>query len=331
MTEAAAPPDEFALIARWLSHFDAPDTATMIPPGDDAAAVRPTPGHLLLATTDALVEDVHFRRKTWPAAALGHRALAVNLSDLAAMGARPRWALLALGLPGDVGTDWLDRVATGMAKGCREAGVSLVGGNVTGAAQVSFTLTLLGEARPDRVLRRSGARPGDVVFVSGTLGDAALGLESLKARRAMPRKLTDLERRHCRPTARVRLGCALAEARVASAAIDVSDGFIADLRHLLDASRVGAEIRLPDLPLSPAYRRATLGREDPLGPALYGGEDYELVFTAPQKRAAKIAEVARGARTAVRAVGRVIGEAGVHLVGADGRRVLAREAGFKHR
>ncbi len=325
------PLHEFELISAWLRPFRSDHRTVLVPPGDDAAVLRPGLGRVLVATTDALVDGVHFRSVIWPPRAVGGKAVAVNLSDLAAMGSKPCHALVALGLPSEFSEKWLRQAARGMASACSAAGVSLVGGNVTRASDLSFTLTLLGEAREDRLLKRSGARPGDIIYVSGTIGDSALGLESMLRRRHRPRRLNKLEARHCTPTARVELGLQLAGKRAASAAIDISDGLVADLGHLLAASGVGAEVLLEKIPLSLSYRRATAGTSNPFGAALSGGEDYELLFTAKPSRQEAIAAASRKAGVPVNPIGRIVEGKEARFIGLDGRLSKIGVGGWRHR
>ena len=322
--------DEFALISRWLEHFEGRGESVIIGPGDDAAAFEPASGRVVVATTDALIDGVHFRCDKWPPRAIGYKALAVNLSDLAAMGARPRYALLALGIPSSTSAGFLMRVARGMAEACRAFEVTLIGGNMSKASELSLTLTVLGEARPANLLRRSGASPGDLIWVSGTVGDSALGLDSLLNRRSVPKRLSVLEARHCMPTPRVDLGTELASGKIASAAIDLSDGLAADLGHILDSSGVGAEIHLLELPLSGMYRRMTRKARDPYGPAIAGGEDYEILFTAPRKHEPLVHEASRLSGVAVARIGRVTSRRGLRLIDPCGHDRNVSAGGWRH-
>jgi thiamine-monophosphate kinase len=274
--------------------------------GDDAALLAPPDGEWLAATVDAVVEGVHFDRR-FAAEDVGWKSLAVNLSDLAAMGARPLWALCALAVPLGADPRRLAGVGRGLARCARRHGIALAGGNVTRAAALSVTVTAVGAVAPGRALTRGGARPGDVLLVSGTLGDAALGLE----RGAPPAAL----RRQRRPLPRQALGQALAG--LATAAIDVSDGLLHDLGHLCAASGVGAEVRIDALPVSAAHRRAVRGRADPWALAAAGGEDYELLVAVPERRLARAAAAARATRTPLTPIGRVVRGRGVRpLLGA---------------
>jgi thiamine-monophosphate kinase len=303
----AAPPGEFQLIAAFTRALPLRGEGVLLGPGDDAALLRPPRGEALVATVDAVEEGVHFDGRFTPAE-VGWKALAVNLSDLAAMGARPLWALVALGVPAGATAARLAGVARGLAACARRHGVAVVGGNVTRAPGLSVTVTVLGAVEARRALRRDGARPGDAVLLSGTVGDAALGLA-----RGAPAALA---RRQRRPEPRLELGRTLRG--LASAAIDVSDGLVQDLGHLCRASGVGASLRLAELPLSPAYRRATAGQDDPWRAALSGGEDYELCVTVPQRHLATALRRARQIGVPLQAVGTVTRARGVQVARPDG-------------
>ncbi len=244
--------------------------------GDDAALLRPAPGEELVATTDTLVSGVHFPRDC-PAAAIGHRALAVNLSDIAAMGAEPRWALLALTLP-EADESWLAEFAAGLGGLAREHGVALVGGDTT-RGPLCITVQLLGAVAQGRALRRDGGQAGDAVLVSGTPGDAAAGLAQLQHRLQVPPAWEQaLRERFLYPTPRLALGARLHE--FASACIDVSDGLLGDAAKLAAASGLGVRLEWEALPVSEALG-ATVGGERARELALSGGDDYELCFCVP--------------------------------------------------
>jgi thiamine-monophosphate kinase len=311
-------PGEFDLIQRFLACF--PRARVPVGPGDDCAVLAPTKGPLCV-TTDAVVEDVHFTRATFSPADIGHKALAVNLSDLAAMGAVPRWFVCALALPRDFPASALSALGRGMAALAREHRIALVGGNFTSARELSVTLTVTGElSRPP--LTRAGARPGDLLYVSGTLGDARLGLQQLQA--GVRRGPAVLRQR--RPQPRIALG--RVAARFASAGMDVSDGLAQDLGHLCAASRVGAALELDRLPLS-APVRAALGPEG----ALKGGEDYELLLAVPPARARAFERACARVGPAVTRVGVVTRERGLRFNGApggSGTRLRTPPSGFDH-
>ena len=300
---------EFDLIDAFLAPFGR-GTGVVIGPGSDCAAVEPARGKRLVATTDAVVEGVHFDLRRFSPEDVGWKALAVNLSDLAAAGARPRWFLCALGIPRKQRAEAVARrIARGMAALARQSGCALIGGNVSSASEWSVTITALGEAK--RPLARTGARPGDALVVVGRLGDAAAGL------RPLPHASGARAQRRPRPL--VREG--LLAARFASAAIDVSDGFLQDLRHLVDSSGVGAVVECSSLPLGRAARSLPDGMEL----ALTGGEDYALVLAVPRRKLAALRKVVDCAE-----VGRILRGSGVTLTELGQPRPLPRRAGFDH-
>lgn len=263
--------DEFELIRRFFAR-DANDADTDVGVGDDGAVITPTPGLLQVQVLDTLVEGVHFPANI-AAADIGYRAVAVNLSDIAAMGARPRWMTLALTL-WDKDELWVEDFAVGLFAAADEYGVALIGGDTTQGDSVVVSVNVTGEIEKDAALLRSGARPGDTVFVTGTVGDAAAGLELLQN----DRHDEYLVKRFLRPSARVATGRHLGGR--AHAAIDLSDGLLADLKKLLEASGVGAEIDVEEIPLSAALLDC-FDRERVFQFALTGGDDYELCFAAP--------------------------------------------------
>jgi thiamine-monophosphate kinase len=294
------PVGEFELIELFTRPLPLRGEGVIVGVGDDAAVLQPPRGERLVATSDAVFEGVHFDAR-FSAADIGWKALAVNLSDLAAMGARPLWALVALALPRDTDPVRVAGVARGLGACARAHGVAVVGGNVTRARQLSLTITVVGSAV--RPLLRDGARPGDAVMLSGTVGDAALGLK----RGAAP----SLTRRQRRPEPRLALGRELHG--LATSAIDLSDGLIQDLGHLCAVSKVGASVRLDELPLSAAYRRATRRAADPWGPALSGGEDYELCVTVPPRKVRAALAGAARAKTPLAVIGTILAGSGVQV------------------
>lgn len=300
--------DEFGLIDTFVSQFEVRPSPRG--PGDDCA-VLPSQGPSCV-TTDAVIEGVHFTRRSFSFEDVGHKALAVNLSDLAAMGARPGWFTVALGLPEDVGARELKKLGRGMSALAMLHGARLIGGNVTRALQLSVTVTLSGLLEGPPMLR-SGGRAGDALYVSGPLGEAAAGL-------VHPRALGLAQRR---PQPHVAFG--RLAARHASAAIDVSDGLAQDLGHLCRASGVGAELSAAALPLSDGLLRVVGSRQAALPFALRGGEDYVLLV-ATSHPARFEASMARAGFAAHR-VGALIAGEGVHV---DGVR-LRGKLGFSHR
>ncbi len=303
--------DEFELIRHFFARPGGSGVEIGI--GDDGAVLAPTADMHLVQVVDTLVEGVHFPAHLSPSD-IGFRAVAVNLSDIAAMGARPRWMTLALSLP-QADEGWLEAFAGGLHTAAAEFGVALVGGDTTRAPIVVVTVQVSGEIEPGKALRRDGARPGDTIYVSGTVGDAAAGLAGL----VNGAPVRELLQRFTRPAARVRLGQALHGS--ASAAIDISDGLYGDLAKLLGASGVGGEIHLDRLPLSaalvshvgPAARRRY---------ALAGGDDYELCFTA----AGPLPDTGI---VPVTAIGTVTAAPGI-VCRDGGRRVPFADAGYLH-
>ncbi len=317
---APAPPskNEFALIDLFTRALPLRGEGVVVGPGDDAAVLRLPAGEDLVATVDAVVEGVHFGPGFTPAD-VGWKALAVNLSDLAAMGARPLHALVALALPPGTPLRTVRGIAHGLGACARAHRVAVAGGNVTRARDLSVTVTALGAVPRGRAVLRAGARPGDLVAVTGTLGEAALGL--------LPRAPRALVRRQRRPTPRLAAGRALAG--LVRAAIDVSDGLAQDLGHLCRASGVGALVGLTDLPLSAAYRRMAAHLPDPYAPAVSGGEDYELVLAVPPQSLARARAAAARTGTPLTVIGRFVRGRGVRVVDPRGAAVPVA-AGHDH-
>lgn len=269
---------EFDLIARYFNRFRTARQDVLLGIGDDCALLTVADKQLLAVSTDTLVEGIHFLKNIEPAD-LGYKALAVNLSDLAAMGADPAWLSLALTLP-EVNTDWLEAFSDSLFEQLNYYGMQLIGGDTT-KGPLSMTLTIQGLVPAGRALTRGGASVGDWIFVTGTLGDSAAGLAILFDKL----QVLDLEsknfllKRHLRPQARVLQGQGLRD--LATAAIDISDGLISDLEHILNASGCGARIDLDLLPYSDVMKRY-VEPEQAMKWALTGGEDYELCFTVPE-------------------------------------------------
>ena len=308
---------EFDLIER-IRRRVGPSDSVPLGIGDDAAVIMPTPGMALVATTDTLVLDRHFTGD-WAPADIGHLALHANLSDLAAMGAAPRWVLLALTLPED-DPEWLEGFLDGFLGAAERADVVLVGGNIS-SGPLNIAVELLGEALPERIATRRGAQPGDRLVVTGTLGDAAA---ALALGREAPEAL--IARLH-RPEARVQAGKVLAES--ARALIDISDGLLADLGHLLD-DRLGAEIRLDDLPASAALRTAVPDPSQRWRFQAGGGNDYELLAALPPSAAAALDQLAEAAGVPMVEIGHVDDSARVRCLDADGTELADLAPGWDH-
>ena len=313
---------EFDLIAR---HFTRATPGAVLGVGDDCALLAPTPGMQLAVTSDMLLEGRHFSPQDGPAG-LGHKVLAVNLSDLAAMGATPRWATLSIALPvADEG--WLAAFARGFFRIAEQYGIELVGGDTT-RGPLTFSVTAIGEVPPGQALRRDGAQPGDDVWVSGTLGSAALALayrqgrlfmEQIDAAKVLPALYL--------PTPRVELGVALRG--VATSAIDISDGLLGDLGHILERSKVGASLNFAALPTHPVaqnYLHEAVARDC----LLAGGDDYELCFTAPAGSTDAVLAAAATAGVAVTRIGRITAEPGLTVTGPDGAPLAIDHTGYDH-
>src|SRR5437868_13565203 len=269
---------EFGRIRRFFAPLAGPGGLDL---RDDAALLDCAPGHQLVVTVDAIVAGVHYLPDD-PPDLVARKLLRVNLSDLAAMGARPRHYLLTTALPAAIGDDWVEKFAGGLAEDQRLYGIDLLGGDsVATDGPAVLSLTAIGEVAIGAEIRRSGARPGDQIWVTGTIGDALRGLAILRGTYpSLPaEQRTALIRRFQLPDPRVALGPRLAG--IAHAMLDVSDGLVADLGHICEASQVGASVALADLPLSPAAQQIAAGTPDlPLRLAT-AGDDYELLFTAP--------------------------------------------------
>ncbi len=305
--------DEFELIRRFFSHGDA-DSKVVMGVGDDGAVLEPTAGTYQVQVMDTVVEGVHFPVGFNPAD-IGYRVVAVNLSDIAAMGAKPRWMTLALSLR-EANEDWLEAFCEGLFAAAAEHNVLLVGGDTTQADQIVATIHMTGEAAPGELLWRSAARPGELIFVTGTLGDASAGLHGLQS--GQPDR--ELLSRFARPSARVSYGQKLIG--VASAAIDISDGLLDDLGRLLEASGCGAEIDIDALPISDALA-AGYSQEEARRFALTGGDDYELCFTTPAT------VVPDGGFMPVTVIGEVTDSPGI-VTRLDGEIVEVAESGYRH-
>ena len=312
---------EFELIAR---HFTRPVRRAALGVGDDCALLVPTPGMQLAVSGDMLVEGRHFLSTVAPER-LGHKALAVNLSDLAACGAEPLGYLLALALP-RADESFVAPFARGLHALADAYGIELVGGDTT-AGPLTICITVFGQVAPGRALLRSGAERGDDLWVSGTLGDARLALEVLRGRVALAGEDFETVRRAMElPLPRVALGMALCG--LASSAIDLSDGLVGDLGHVLKSSGVGAEVDLDALPRSAVLAAQPAALQQLC--LLAGGDDYELLFTAPPARADAVLAAAAAAGVAVTRCGRIVAGKGLCIVDSSGRELPLRFGGFDH-
>jgi thiamine-monophosphate kinase len=319
-------PSEFELIQQ---HFTHATPRTLLGVGDDAALINPSRGQVLAVAADMLVGGRHSFMNADPDS-FGHKALAVNLSAMAAMGAVPRWATLGIALP-KADARWVAAMSQGFMKLARKHGVDLIGGDTT-KGPLNLCVQIIGEVPVRQALRRDGAKPGDDIWVSGTLGDAALAVAAKNKRiKLKPAELKRAMRRLDWPVPRMALGAALRG--VARSAIDVSDGLIADLGHICERSAVAAVVAIERLPVSALMRRYC---ERPVARAalLGGGDDYELCFTAAPAKRSAVERAASRSGTKVTCIGRVIrapqGVCSVVVVDSDGLPVEARQKGFDH-
>ncbi|NOX81267.1 MAG: thiamine-phosphate kinase [Deltaproteobacteria bacterium] len=307
--------------------------------GDDCAVIEGRPGLVQLVTMDTLVESVHFDPDWHPPEKLGRKAVAVNVSDVAAMGGTPSFVLLSLGLPAGFDDQWVDRFLRGFTGSCREYGCLLIGGDtVRSPDRIVITVTVIGEAAADQVVYRSRARPGDTIWVSGSLGRAAAGLELCRAGASQSSDplLESLVEAHLDPRARTVAGRLLAASGLVHAMIDLSDGLATDLAHLCEESRAGAVVEAEKLPAGPAlYRASRLLHLDPVRLMVSGGEDYELLFTAGPAAGGDLLRLAAKAGVSFSPVGVITERSGVWLKRAGPGRDAVGEVridykGFDH-
>lgn len=307
---------EDQLIQRVMRRFPSIKQGLRVGIGDDAAVLRPRACTEWVVTTDAFLENVHFLRKVHPAKAVGYKALARATSDIAAMGARARYFFLTLGLPDACAEAWLDDFLYGMAQAGRRFGLTLAGGDTTKYPVVVTSITVVGEIDRGKAILRSGAKPGDLLCVSGKLGEAELGLRLIQRKLHKQKRWARLLKKHIYPEPRLALGEWLAARRCATSMIDTSDGLSTDLGHICEASGVGAIVwseKIPAVQVPSELRRLGL---DPLDLALNGGEDYELLFTAPGKIAKRLPRNLGGVPITV--IGEITRHKKVILLGPDG-------------
>ena len=313
---------EFDLIR---NHFTRPAPQTLLSIGDDAALISVSPGMELAISADMLIADTHFFADADPYQ-LGWKSLAVNLSDMAAMGALPRWATLAIALPkADYG--WITQFSDGFFACAGKYQIDLIGGDTT-RGPLAISVQIMGEVPSKKALRRSGAKAGDEIWVSGTLGNAALALAALQGRYP----LTESQLAACLPALnsphpRVELGLALRQ--LANSAIDISDGLLADLGHILECSNVGAELRLQDIPCATIVSNH-LAEQSVQSMVLAGGDDYELCFTVPAADHAEITSLSKQLGLPLSCIGTITAVSGLIVRNADNAIINIKETGFDH-
>lgn len=321
---------EFGLIDRIRRWIPASDPALFRGIGDDVAVIERL-NEALLVTTDILIEGIHFDRSWIDPYRLGKKALNVNLSDIAAMGGTPKYFLISLGLPKNLSLSFVNSFYRGLKEGAKRFRVDLIGGDTSLSQKMVINICLLGEGKKENLLFRNGSKVGDDLFVTGTVGDAALGLKILQERgfQGGPKGLIE---RHLSPYPRIDLGQAIAKRQWASAMIDVSDGLLIDTRHLLEESGVGARIWKEWVPLSRLYRKWIHSySKDPYRFALCGGEDYELLFTAPPEMRKRILSLGPSFKIPINRIGEILPrKEGFHIVGKEGKQYSPSCLGYEH-
>lgn len=298
--------------------------------GDDAAAVRTSPGNLLLATTDCQVEDVHFIKSLITPRDLARKSVAVSVSDIGAMGGVPKFILASLGFPKTEDDEFIDELISGFKASEEEFGVSLIGGNLSSSDKLFLDVTALGEVEPENVVRRRGAEPGDVIYVSGTLGDSALGLKLLQSGGGHGED-EYLIQRYISPEPRLALGRRLAESGLVTSMIDVSDGLFLDLERITFHQGLGARVELTRIPTSSEYNeKITDYTQDLYELALGGGEDYELLFTSHPDKYEEISAVSHSTGIQITEIGSVTPGAAVMVLDSGGDEITVNRRGFVH-
>ncbi len=325
---------EFGLIEKIRESLKTKKPSVVLGVGDDAAIFKPTPGNELVFTTDMLVEGRHFDFKFTSPWQLGAKTMAVNLSDCAAMGAKPTVAVVSLGLPKNYPVADLEAFYDGMKSWGESFGAQIVGGDTVGSDSFVVNIALIGEVESGRALKRSGAKEGEALFVTGTIGDSAAGLHALQHPSAKAKDAASLlVKRHLTPVPRFAVGRALSTQKLATSAIDISDGLSSEIHHLCEESGVGAEIHEEALPLSPALLNyCEVHSLNPVTLALDGGEDYELLFTTPLSKISDVIRKLPG-ETGVgcKSIGRMVPKSkGITFITRKGERAPLKSKGFNH-
>ena len=319
---------EFGLITRIQEWMTAKDPSLIKAIGEDVAVID-MGREALLITTDILIEDIHFERPWTDPFRLGKKALSVNLSDIAAMGGTPRYFLISLGLPKQLSLSFVSSLYRGLKEVAKRFRIDLIGGDTSLSQKIIINICLLGQGKKKQLLFRNGARAGDDLFVSGTLGDASLGLKILQKEglRGKPKGLIE---KHLSPLPRIELGQILATSRMATAMIDVSDGLLIDTSHLLEESHRGARIWEDRIPLSRLYRKwiSSYSKESH-SMALYGGEDYELLFSAPSAMRKKIEALSLSLNIPLTCIGKILpAKDGFYVIRKNGEEYAPHRLGY---
>ncbi|MDT8317596.1 MAG: thiamine-phosphate kinase [bacterium] len=325
---------EFGLIDRIAGFFDRDNSDIVIGIGDDAAAIRKGEGIISLVTSDMLLEDIHFDLRYTAPNQLGEKALAVNISDIAAMGGTPRFFLLSIALPKDTEVDFVENFSKGAALAASRFGVTLIGGDtVASDDKILISITLIGEAPEREVLCRNGANPGDQIFVTGTIGDSAAGLKLLKKGinidNCSPEN-GELIKKHLSPSPRVDVARYISRNHLATSMIDISDGLLKDMGHICESSKAQGKIWLDRIPLSSSYIRVAKDHGFNIKTVLAGGEDYELLFTIPMEKVEELDKLERNFDCTLTHIGEICPGNGVLLYDHENNIIDPGMTGYDH-
>ncbi|MEM7008459.1 MAG: thiamine-phosphate kinase [Thermodesulfobacteriota bacterium] len=322
--------DELSALNTIEERFNKASRDVKLGIGDDAAAVKFDKDMLVLTTTDAQVEDVHFIKSLINPSELARKAVAVSVSDIAAMGGIPKFILASVGFSPDENEQYLDQLISGFKNAEDEFGVRLIGGNLSSSEKLFLDITVLGQVEPESMVRRSGARPGDLIYVSGNLGDSALGLKVLSDDQA-PKQTQKLIDRHLHPNPRLSLGRELVENVIPASMIDVSDGLLLDLERITLIQELGARIDIEKIPRSQEYiENVDKYCDDKYEMALSGGEDYELLFTCDESRRMDIQNISENLNIQITEIGTVTESTSIDLISSSGEYKTLNKRGFVH-
>ncbi len=322
--------DELSALRMIKERFQKVSKNIAIGIGDDAAAVKINPENLLLATVDSQVEGVHFVKGLISAKELGRKSIAVSVSDIGAMGGIPKFFLASVGFSGDEDEGFLEQLMDGFQLGAEEFKVDLIGGNLSSSQKLFLDITVLGEVEAHLIVKRSSAKSGDIIYVSGTLGDSALGLRVLQSK-TNREKNWFLISRHILPQPRLKLGRELAKRRLVTSMIDISDGLILDLERITIEHGLGAEIYIEQTPISSYYRDCISDfTKDLYDLALSGGEDYELLFTSPKEKREEIKEISEKLNIKITEIGCVTTKPRVMVLDCNRNEIKVKRRGFIH-
>jgi thiamine-monophosphate kinase len=322
--------DELSALERIRARFEKVSKSVFLGIGDDTAAVKIHPERLLLATTDSQVEDVHFIKKLISATDLARRSVAVSVSDIGAMGGIAKFFLASMGFSSQEDEAFLEELMDGFGSAAKEFGLELIGGNLSSSNKIFIDITVLGEVEPRLIVKRNGAKPGDSLYVSGTVGDSALGHKLLVSSKNAEYD-EYLIMRHNRPQPRLNLGRELAKKRLVSSMIDISDGLMLDLERISIKQGLGATVCVDRIPLSSNYmERISDFSKDIYSIAISGGEDYELLFSSPKENEEEIQKLSRIQKIKITEIGQITEQPSIHLLNEDGKEINYDKRGFVH-